>query len=91
MPRTDDEKLALALHRYRHWLEVMAAKDRELAALQVQISRTTEDMLIAHLEAREEQERLIDGGLRREQIETAGAIPPMAIDALALLKRVRAQ
>jgi hypothetical protein len=90
MSRSDDEKLALTLHRYKNWVDAIRARDQEIVALRTQIDACTEQLMYAYLEAREEQERLIDMGLNKNAIDTIAVLPPMPFDPLVMIKRARA-
>jgi hypothetical protein len=90
MSRSDDEKISLTLHRYKNWVDAIRARDQEIMALRVQIDACTEQMMYAYLEAREEQERLIEMGVGKGAIDTVAVLPPMPFDPLVMVKRARA-
>jgi len=89
MSRSDDEKQALTLHRYKNWVDAIRARDQEIVALRAQIDACAEQMMYAYLEAREEQERLIDMGLTKSAIDAVAVLPPMPFDPLVMVKRAR--
>lgn len=88
--REDDEKKALGLHRYKMWVETLEARHQELVSLQEQLNQVAEQVISAYLEAREEQESLIELGMTRDQMELVAKLPMVAIDPLALLKQATA-
>ena len=87
--RSEDEKLALSLNRYKAWVDSLAMRQAEVTELGARLDSAVEKLLYEYLEAREEQERLIDMGMSQKQIESVGTIPTMSLDPLALLRRAR--
>lgn len=87
--RTDDEKLALNLHRYRTWVQSIEACSAELEQLRAQAAMVSDRMQLAYLEAREEVEALIAGGMTRDEVESVAKMPTMIGDPTLILKNAR--
>jgi len=87
--RGNDEKQALALHRYKNWVESVTTHNDEFMRVQAHFNAVVEKLVYCYLEAREEQEGLLELGLTQEQIESVAKLPPMPLDPLTILKQAK--
>lgn len=87
--RTDDEKAALHLHRYKSWAAVLDTRLSEITQLQEQLNVVAEHAITAYLEAREEIAELQALGIDDENIQSVAKLPVLPMDPLTLLKRTR--
>ena len=89
MHRSDEEKTSLTLYRYKNWVSVLENDLRQLNEIQRQHVAIVDHMSYLLLEAREEQARLIESGLSKEEIEKIAVLPQIPIDPLAILKQAQ--
>lgn len=87
--RSNDEKAALHLHRYKGWTDTITKINTELLQMQQQMQQMLEHASNAFLEAREEQEALMAMGLTKDEIEAVAKLPPPATDPLGILRRAK--
>jgi hypothetical protein len=91
MNRTDDEKTSLTLYRYKNWVATVTSDVQKLQALQEQMNAVVDHLSYSLLEAREEQEKLIAGGMTKDEIESVAVIPQIPVDPLMILKRIKSR
>ena len=89
MHRTEDEKNALALYRFKNWVATVNNDLQQLQTIQDQHKLITDHLSYSLLEAREEQARLIDAGMTKEEIDKIAVLPQSPLDPLTILKTAR--
>lgn len=70
MSRSEREKLALTATRFKNWGATIDAELATVEQARLVIEGAAKNLSYAYLEAREEQEKLIDGGLSKEKIDS---------------------
>ncbi len=83
--RQTQEKDALTAHRFRNWVVNVKGELANVDAARQAMEAAAQRLAYAYLEAREEQEKLIDAGLSKIQVDAIALLPTVPIDAISIL------